>query len=148
MSRDAALAVGYCSCFQYHTDAHSGCGRLTQAVSGLQVYLLNAPTMVGPSLRLNVVGEHGEIADLLKFMAKQQVGYRVLASTRLRVTSGNAVDSLTVQQRRILRLAHTLGYYDVPRKISTDGLTRRLGSIRGLRGSTSDVRRGRSWAIY
>jgi len=41
---------------------------------------------------------------------------------------------MTLQQMRVLRLAHTLGYYEIPRKIGTAGLASILGMDKGTVG--------------
>ncbi|MEE9163337.1 MAG: helix-turn-helix domain-containing protein [Thermoplasmata archaeon] len=51
---------------------------------------------------------------------------RILAVSSLKPEADSGLSRLTGKQRKALLLAYTLGYYDVPRRISSEGLARRL----------------------
>ncbi len=42
-------------------------------------------------------------------------------------SNGSPAESLTEKQRRIIQLAFRLGYYDLPRRVNSKDLARRVG---------------------
>lgn len=56
----------------------------------------------------------------------QEFPLRVLSVSTLKPKPDSHLARLTGKQRKALLLAYTLGYYDVPRKISSEGLAKRL----------------------
>lgn len=70
------------------------------------------------------------LEDISKFIeARKSEGFdlRVLSVTKARLPIGSPLDSLTGRQLMILKESYYLGYYDIPRKINSDQVAKKLG---------------------
>lgn len=71
-----------------------------------------------------------DLEDISKFIeARKAEGFdvRILSVTKARLPIGSPLDSLTSKQLRILRESYYSGYYEVPRKINSDQVAKKLG---------------------
>lgn len=75
---------------------------------------------------LSVVGSHGAISRAVEGMRDAGVTVGLERLTEYR-GSASTTDRLTDRQREVVRTAYRLGYYDVPRRASTDGVAAELG---------------------
>lgn len=78
-------------------------------------------------MKAEVIGRNADIKNLLKYASKSS-SYKILGLTSVDTASGSPLSTLTSRQRQILLTAFTLGYYDVPRKISSEDLSRHLNA--------------------
>ena len=72
---------------------------------------------------------------MLKIVEDAGVRYRVVSLTDAQFSPHSPISRLTEKQRRAVITAYTLGYYEVPKKITIAQLAERLG----LALSTLDV---------
>lgn len=107
---------------------------MERAPSSGEGYVLGNPSFEGGKLRISVMASENMIEQLLKGMDRVRVRYRVLKLGRPRASSNSTLNSLTARQVRMLRFAHTMGYYDVPRRASTEDLARLLRMGKGTVG--------------
>jgi len=83
------------------------------------------PTMTDHGARVELVGEQGAISEMLQEYEASGVS---LELDRLGDYEGTerALDSLTERQREVLEVAYDMGFYDVPRTVSTDDIAAEL----------------------
>lgn len=94
-----------------------------------QVTVEGTPEFTDPETqRLTIVGAERDLARFLEFSENRSevLPFRLLALTSLTTESDSLLSRLTTKQRQAVLLAYALGYYDVPRRITTDRLARRL----------------------
>jgi HTH DNA binding domain len=90
------------------------------------LFTLENPTIDEHGISFSIVGERTTITDLLTGLKRFNVQYRVHNFSRLKSESSSVLGTLTKQQARVLKLAHTLGYYDIPRRQKTEDIARIL----------------------
>lgn len=94
----------------------------------------------GGLLVTSFVGEDSAIEKLIEELRRFSSAIKIVRLGRPRALGTNALDALTVRQRSIIQLAHAMGYYNVPRKASTEDIARILGMNKGTIGD--HLRRG------
>ena len=79
-------------------------------------------------MKVEMIGKESEIKKLLHYTNKWgDNSFKILGLTSIDAKGGESLLSkLTHRQRQILLAAYALGYYDVPRRISSDDLSRNL----------------------
>jgi hypothetical protein len=77
-------------------------------------------------MKVAVVGEEKEIQKLLQYVGKSRTAPKVLSLTRLGTKSETPISQLTTKQRQAVLAAYGLGYYDLPRRISSEEMARLL----------------------
>ena len=68
--------------------------------------------------------------DISKFIeAKKTEGFdlRILSVTNAKLPVGSPLDTLTSKQLMIMKESYYSGYYDIPRRINSNELTKKLG---------------------
>jgi hypothetical protein len=112
--------------------------RATQKLRALyqsQTYFLRSPEINGNYLRITLVGDPKSLKNLLEITFENaKIDYRVTKLCGIEKSSDSALDKLTVQQMRVLRLAYAEGYYNIPRTVSTERLARLLRMDKGTVG--------------
>jgi predicted DNA binding protein len=78
---------------------------------------------------LSFVGTPREVRALLALTRNSRVRHKVVRLTDAGLPPSSPLNSLTERQRKVTS-AYELGYYDVPSRINTQELAKRLG-IRG-----------------
>lgn len=82
-------------------------------------------------LQLTFLGSSSQIRRYLVNLGKQsRLKYRVVTLTDAKFAPDSPIGRLTDKQRRVLITAYKLGYYDVPRRISTEAVARRLNLVK------------------
>ncbi|HEX2169848.1 MAG TPA: helix-turn-helix domain-containing protein [Nitrososphaera sp.] len=80
-------------------------------------------------MKVEMIGKENEIKKLLHYTNKWgDNSFKILGLTSVDTKEGGAslLSKLTRRQRQMLLTAYALGYYDVPRRISSDELSRHL----------------------
>ncbi len=68
--------------------------------------------------------------DMSKFIETRKTegfDFRILSVTKAKLPIGSPLDSLTGKQHIILKESYYSGYYDIPRKINSDQIAKKLG---------------------
>jgi len=86
---------------------------------------------------VSFVGSPKEVRALLALATRARVSHKVVQLTDASVSPASPLNCLTERQREVITSAYELGYYDVPRRIKTEELARRLK----IRGSTAAMHR-------
>jgi DNA-binding CsgD family transcriptional regulator len=79
-------------------------------------------------MKVEMIGKEDEIKKLVHYANKWgDNSFKILGLTSIDTKGGESLLSkLTHRQRQMLLVAYALGYYDVPRRISSDELSRHL----------------------
>ena len=76
--------------------------------------------------RITYLGSAGQIKLFLEQIEKAGVRYKVSSLSNARFSHDSPLNRLTEKQRRVIVRAYRLGYYDLPRRISSEQLASRL----------------------
>jgi DNA-binding CsgD family transcriptional regulator len=84
------------------------------------------PTMTDRGATVELVGDQGAISETLREYEKAGVSPEL---DRLGDYEGEdgALDALTDRQREVVETAYEMGFYDVPREVSTEAIAAELG---------------------
>ena len=87
-------------------------------------------------MKVEMIGKENEIKKLLHYANKWgDNSFKILGLTSIDTKEGGSLLSkLTLRQRQMLIAAYALGYYDVPRRISSDDLAKHCFPL-----ATSDI---------
>lgn len=78
-------------------------------------------------MKVEMIGKEDEIKKLLHYTNKwASNSFKILGLTSIDTKGESLLSKLTHRQRQMLLTAYALGYYDVPRRISSDDLSRHL----------------------
>lgn len=66
-----------------------------------------------------LMGDEKELQEFLRRADERNLALKILSLTQVRPNSDSAMSALTPKQRQVLVTAFGLGYYDVPRRISS-----------------------------
>ena len=86
-------------------------------------------------VKITSLGSAKQVKDFIKLFENASIRYRVISLTDAKFPPHSLLNRLTEKQRRVLVMAHNLGDYDIPRRISLVQLAERLD----LAYSTVDV---------
>jgi HTH DNA binding domain len=78
-------------------------------------------------IKLTFLGNNRQAKSFLSFLKKLEVVYKIDLLTEAKFGGDSPLRRLTEKQRRVLQTAFNLGYYDIPRRIGSDELARKLG---------------------
>ena len=105
-----------------------------RAMEKAPFYNLERPTFEGGKLRVSIIADETLIKKLLSGLQRVEVPFEILRIGPPKAQTASALNTLTAKQGGILRLAHTMGYYDIPRRTSTEDLARLLKMDKGTVG--------------
>jgi hypothetical protein len=78
-------------------------------------------------MKVEMIGKENEIKKLFHYTNKWgENSFKILGLTSIDTKGASLLSKLTPRQRQMLLTAYALGYYDVPRRISSDELSRHL----------------------
>jgi DNA-binding CsgD family transcriptional regulator len=78
-------------------------------------------------MKVEMIGKEDEIKKLVHYANKWgDNSFKILGLTSIDTKGESLLSKLTSRQRQILLTGYALGYYDVPRRISSDDLSRHL----------------------
>lgn len=106
--------------------------RSDQDILRTGVYLSDPFTIRDGKIKMGVVGDTKQLRAFIRYVKRFNIDYTVVSSTDLRFSRDSPLENLTEKQRTVLTSAFEHGYYDLPRKISSQDLAKKLG----LRDST------------
>jgi hypothetical protein len=79
-------------------------------------------------MKVEVLGEEMDVKKLLQHANKWSNTYKILGLTSVDTKGESPLSKLTAKQKQVLLTAFALGYYDVPRRISSEDLARHLNA--------------------
>ena len=77
-------------------------------------------------MKVEVIGKEADIRKLLQYANRWSSMYKILGLASVDTKAESLLSKLTVKQRQALLTAFALGYYDVPRRISSEELSHHL----------------------
>lgn len=77
-------------------------------------------------VKMTYLGTAKQIKDILDAINQHSVRYKILSLTDAKFSLNSPLNGLTEKQRKVLIAAYDLGYYSLPRRISTEQLAKRL----------------------
>jgi hypothetical protein len=78
-------------------------------------------------MKVEMIGKENEIKKLVHYANKWgDNSFKILRLTSIDTKGESPISKLTTRQRQMLLTAYALGYYDVPRRISSDDLAGHL----------------------
>jgi hypothetical protein len=78
-------------------------------------------------MKVEMIGKENEIKKLVHYANKWgDNSFKILGLTSIDAKGESLLSKLTTRQRQMLLTAYALGYYDVPRRISSDDLSRHV----------------------
>jgi hypothetical protein len=78
-------------------------------------------------VKISFLGTKKGIASFIAQLDRTKIPFKILSAGNAKFTRENVLSGLTVIQRNVLTSAHSTGYFEVPRKITTESLASRLG---------------------
>jgi predicted DNA binding protein len=91
------------------------------------IYSLTTPSVSKDMIRITVAAQPRTINQLLNGLQELNIPYKIRSRGRLAARNVSVLSELTQQQGRTIRLAHTMGYYDIPRRTGTEELAKIMG---------------------
>lgn len=101
------------------------------AIYTTKSFWLRSPEVSGDTLRFDVACDSETLKSVVETLKGLGIPFKLRKVSSLKVSEDSAFDRLTMQQARVLRLAYVEGYYNVPRKISTEQLASVLKMEKG-----------------
>ncbi len=77
-------------------------------------------------IKITYLGTVKQIKTVLGMIRQHGIRYKILSLTDAKFSLNSPLNGLTEKQRKVLTTAYRLGYYSLPRKISTEQLARKL----------------------
>lgn len=77
-------------------------------------------------LKVTFLGDAKEMKSILTSLERSNMHYKVISLSDTRFSSDSPMARLTRKQRDVLTNAYSLGYYDRPRRITSEKLARKL----------------------
>jgi hypothetical protein len=79
-------------------------------------------------MKVEVVGKETDVKEILQNASTWSNTYKILGLTSLDKKEESLLSRLSIKQRQALLTAFALGYYDVPRRISSEELSHHLNA--------------------
>ena len=92
-------------------------------------YLLSPFEITENKAKLTFLGNSNQIRSFLRNIEKRKVSYRIISLTDAKFYPDSPVNRLTLKQQRVVLSAYKYGYYDLPRKINSRELAKKLGLV-------------------
>lgn len=80
-------------------------------------------------IKFSFLGSPEQVKAFMEGIDSIGMHYRVLLLTDLNFSPISPLNKLTEKQREVLITAYKLGYYDIPRKINSEELAKRMGLV-------------------
>jgi predicted DNA binding protein len=96
------------------------------SILGFGGYLTAPFSVQDGTATMTFLGSSSEVKHMLKAIDEFKVPYKILSLSDAKFSPDSPLSSLTEKQRRVIVSAFNSGYYDVPRKISSEELADKL----------------------
>jgi hypothetical protein len=99
---------------------------LLKAAGISEGYLFPPLEILDGQVKISFVGTEQQISDFLKKLDEKEICYKIVHMTHADFAPSSPLNQLTVKQRDAMIAGFKFGYYDSPRKISTEELAKKL----------------------
>ena len=93
---------------------------------GLGGYLFPPLEISGRKVRFSFLGSAQQVGEFIKKITALGIRHRVVLLTEANFSPDSPLSKLTEKQREVLIAAYKLGYYDIPRRINSEKLAKKL----------------------
>ncbi len=93
---------------------------------GLEGYLFPPLKISGKKVTFSFLGSAQQVGDFIKKITALEIRHRVVSLTEANFSPDSPLSKLTEKQREVLIAAYKLGYYDIPRRINSEKLAKKL----------------------
>ncbi len=93
---------------------------------GLGGYLFPPLEISGRKLTFSFLGSAQQVGEFIKKITALGIRHRVVLMTEANFSPDSPLSKLTEKQREVLIAAYKLGYYDIPRRINSEKLAKKL----------------------
>jgi hypothetical protein len=90
-------------------------------------YLFSPVEIRDAKVKICFLGDELQVKELLKRLSEFGIRFKVVSLTDASFSPDSPLNNLTDKQREALIAAHKNGYYDVPRRINSEQLAKKLG---------------------
>lgn len=97
-------------------------------------FAMENPVITEHTIAFRVAADGEVIKKMLTGLKRLKIPHKVKKLSKFKSENRTVLDELTLQQSRVLKLAYTLGYYDIPRRTGTEDLARILGTNKATVG--------------
>jgi len=77
-------------------------------------------------VKMTILGNARQVRRVLERAENERIHYRIVSLTDAKFSPESPLNVLTEKQRRVLIAAYKFGYYDLPRRISSEQLSKKL----------------------
>lgn len=97
---------------------------------GVQGGYLFPPIGIGDGkIKISFIGNEMQVKEFMEKIDAIGIHYKVVLLADVNFSPISPLSQLTEKQRQVLIKAYKLGYYDIPRKITTEELAQQLGLV-------------------
>jgi len=96
------------------------------SILGFGGYLTEPFSIRGGKATMTFLGSAAQLRRILKAIDSFKIPYKILALSDAKFSHDSPLSTLTEKQRRIIVSAFNSGYYDIPRRISSESLAEKL----------------------
>ena len=80
----------------------------------------------GRKLTISFLGSEQQVGEFIKKITALGIRHKVVLLTEANFSPDSPLGKLTEKQREVLIAAYKLGYYDIPRRINSEKLAKKL----------------------
>jgi hypothetical protein len=92
-------------------------------------YLFPPLGIADGKVKFSFLGSEQQIKDFMEKIDARGIRYRIVLLADANFSPISPLNQLTEKQRQVLMAAYKLGYYDIPRKISSEELANKMGLV-------------------
>lgn len=92
-------------------------------------YLFPPLGIADGKVKFSFLGNTQQVKEFCEGIAKIGIHYKVILLTDLNFSPISPLNQLTEKQREVLITAYKMGYYDVPRKLNSNDIAKKLGLV-------------------
>jgi hypothetical protein len=97
---------------------------------GIESGYLFPPIGIGEGkIKISFLGNEKQVKDFMEKIDTLGIRYRVVLLADANFSPISPLNRLTEKQREVIMTAYKMGYYDIPRKITSEELAERLGLV-------------------
>jgi len=106
-----------------------GLPSILNAIGVKDGYLLPPLSIQDGKIKFSFLGNESHIKDFMEKITQLGIHYRVILLADANFSPISPLNQLTSKQQNVLLAAYKHGYYDIPRKITTEELAKKLGLV-------------------
>lgn len=92
-------------------------------------YLFPSVAIHSGNIKISYLGSEHQVKNFLEKVNAQEIRYKVVSLADANFSLSSPLNQLTEKQREVLIAAFRLGYYDIPRRITSEQLASKLDLV-------------------